>query len=378
VNPFLHTFAVDLSATDSAVARRALAGDPILIYPKGTHHRYDPWAGETRTWTVDDTVVAQLVDNYAHRTERGIRQARLPINEDHQSSRALGWYKDLMALPEGLGATFLWNRKGHEALENGEFSYFSVEIYDELIDHVTGDTIHNQIAGGALTNYPFFGEATSLMSRLATGGIPMDETLEQLQAERNWLQNLFANLFGRAPASGGAPPADLHVSIPEDLRQEMSTLREQVQQFTTQLQTAVGERDSYAQRVQALEGQLTVVQDARAVERFAVLAESFAHLPAATADLAGHLRWLHEADAEGAHRDFFTQLLRRADEQFGVYFHEFGVQRGTPGSATTQLETLAQQYQASHPGIGYRDALSAVLAEHPDMERAYNREGGAQ
>jgi len=122
LNKHRHTYAIDLLATDSAVAHRALAGDPILIYPKGTHHRYVPWTGQTRTWTVDDATVAQLADNY---TECGRRQAHLPVNEDHQGSRALGWFKDVVALPEGLGDAFLWNRKGREALENGEFSYFS-------------------------------------------------------------------------------------------------------------------------------------------------------------------------------------------------------------------------------------------------------------
>jgi hypothetical protein len=163
--PSPHRYTIETALTDAAVARKALAGEPILIYPKGVHHRLDPWTGEVRAWEVADEVVAELVDNYAHRIARGIRQERLPVNEDHQGSRALGWFRDVVPLPEGVGATFAWNRKGREALEGGEFSSFSVEIYDEVTDRVTGETVHNQIAGGALTNYPFFGEAASLMSR---------------------------------------------------------------------------------------------------------------------------------------------------------------------------------------------------------------------
>ncbi|MBN1876717.1 MAG: hypothetical protein JXA33_21000 [Anaerolineae bacterium] len=144
-----YIYSTDLLATGSAVARRALIGEPILIYPTGQHHRPDLWTGEVRTWTVDEAVVAQLVDNYTHREERGIRQTRLPVNEDH-GSRALGWFKDVVALPGGLGATFTWNCKGREALEAGEFAYFSAEIYDELIDRVTGQPVRNQLAGESL------------------------------------------------------------------------------------------------------------------------------------------------------------------------------------------------------------------------------------
>ncbi len=79
-----YTYSTDLLATNSAVARKVLTGEPILVYPKGTHHRANPWTGNVRTWTVDDDVVQQLVDNYTHRETRGIRQNRLPVNEVHQ------------------------------------------------------------------------------------------------------------------------------------------------------------------------------------------------------------------------------------------------------------------------------------------------------
>lgn len=366
-----HIFAIDLQTADSAVAQRALNGETVLIYPKGTHHRYDPWEGEVRTWTVDDATVAQLVDNFAHRTERGIRQSRLPVNEDHMSSRALGWFNDVVALPEGVGGTFLWNRKGSEALQNGEFSYFSVEIYDELVDRVTGEKVHNQISGGALTNYPFFGEATSLMSRNLTGGYDMLDTPEQVEAERNWLRDLVARMFGRSETPpAGMPPALHTVEIPEELKQQLAQLQTQVQQFNAQIEGVTAERNTYAQQIKTLEGQLSAVQDARSVEHFAVLARSFGNLPAATPDLAAHLRWLHEADAGGTHRDFFTALLQKTNDTFGIYFRERGVQQGQEAGSEAQLETKVQAYIAAHPGVAYRQAVDAVMAENPDLERA--------
>jgi phage I-like protein len=368
-----YTYSIDLLAPDGAVARKALAGEPILVYPKGTHHRPVPWGDAIRTWTVDDTVVQQLVDNYAHRETRGLRQSRLPVNEDHRGSRALGWFNQVIALPDGVGATFTWNKKGREALENGEFSYFSVEIWDEVLDRVTGEKVHNQIGGGALTNYPFFGEATALMSRIAggpssefTGGDPMSEELEKLKAERNWLQNLLHSLFAR---SGAAPAPGEMLEIQSDpLREQFTQLQEQVNQFTAQLQTVQGERDAYAAQLQNLQGELMTVQDARAVERFSVLAESYTHLPAQTSDLAQQLRWLHEADPEGAHREFFTGLLRRADDTFAIYFREHGVQRGTETDTESRIVAAVSAYQAEHPGVEYRMALDAVLTAHPEFK----------
>lgn len=151
-------FAVDLFADDGEVAARVLAGDPVCILPLGKFWR----GGRDRDVTPD--VIAEFVDNWEHRADRGIRRNRLAIDVDHDG-RARGWYKDVILLEgQGLGATFAWNRTGRQALEGGEFAYFSPTIYWQVRDRVTNSVVHNQLGGGALTNYPFFGEATALFS----------------------------------------------------------------------------------------------------------------------------------------------------------------------------------------------------------------------
>lgn len=348
---------------DSAIAAKVLSGAPILIYPKGQHHRANPWTNEVHTWIVDDATVAELVQNYADRETRGLRQVCLPVNEDHSGSRALGWFNQVLALPEGVGATFTWNRKGREALENGEFGYFSVEIYPEVLDRVTGETIQNVLAGGALTNYPFFGQAAALHQRAGfqphLGGDPMSDDLENLKADRSLLHGLL-RLFAKAEVE----PAGVTPLAPPV---EFANLQAQVEQFTAQLQAVQGERDTYAARLERLQSDLARVQDVRAVEHFSVLAEGFAHLPAQTSELAQHLRWLHETDTEGAHRDFFVKLLRATDETFARYFREQGVQRGNETDAESRLLRAAEVYQREHPGASYRDALDAALAGHPEL-----------
>ncbi|NIV35259.1 MAG: hypothetical protein GWN58_39130, partial [Anaerolineae bacterium] len=76
---------------------------------------------------VDDQAVDQFVANYRDRLNRGLRRSRLAVDQDH-NGRALGWYRDVMAMPEGVGSTFDWNRAGREALEANEFAYFSATV----------------------------------------------------------------------------------------------------------------------------------------------------------------------------------------------------------------------------------------------------------
>ncbi|NBD34392.1 MAG: hypothetical protein GVY30_00150 [Chloroflexi bacterium] len=249
------------------VARKALAGEPILVYPKGTHHR-EMWGGKIKTWEVDDDIITDLVENYTHRLERGIRQGLLPVNEDHNGSRALGYFDQVAATPEGLAASFTWNPKGREALENGEFAYFSLEIYDEMVDRVTGETVKNQISGGALTNYPFFGEAAALMSRSAQSKeAPMPTEVQHQDAPQDvaWYRGLVDKLTGQfttgAPAQNGSPIQDRKG---EDLRAEFDR---RIQEIETQMESRIAdvesERDAYARQIDDLRGQLSQTEDAR-------------------------------------------------------------------------------------------------------------------
>jgi len=155
-------FQVDLfsASNDGSAAERVLRGDPIVVIPKVTFTR----GGEVRS--IDDQVVAEFVDNYEHRLERGIRRSRVAVDVDHDG-KAVGWYRDVMVLPGGVGATFQFTKRGREALESGEYAYFSPTVYWNMQDGITGKPVRNQIAGGAITNYPFFGEETALFATLA-------------------------------------------------------------------------------------------------------------------------------------------------------------------------------------------------------------------
>ena len=361
-------YAVQLPSADAdaAVAGRALAGEPILVFPYGRHYR-EGFEG-VYAFEVTPEVVAQAVENFARREERGVRQALLPVNEDHTSSRALGWFMDVVALPEGLGAAFSWNRRGREALEGGEFAYFSLEFAWEMVDRATGQVVTNQVVGGALTNYPFFGQAAALMSRNQQQEVGMAEALETVRAERDGLLSLIRGLFGRVtPAGGGTEPANTPGAD--------DALQARVAAMERDLHAVQSERDAYRTQLAEVGTSLSAVTEARAREHFAqVVRERFSHLPAPLEQLAGAVRWLEETGGE--HAQVVLAVLSAADGQFAQAFKERGVQPQGLVTIHARVDALVAQYQAAHPGVDSAEALRGVMREHPDVYEAYRAEVG--
>jgi len=306
----------------------------------------------------------------------------------------------------GVAATFRWTGQGRQALEKGEFAYFSAEVAWSMTDRVTGDTVTNQVVGGALTNYPYFGDAAALYTVTTRRGPygaprffaiphnfeggqympPVNDAQNSGEGEREAgldqatagaIQQLLS-VFTRN-RDAGQQPAPVNAEA-ESLREQLAALSAEMQQFSTQLTEVTGERDTYQQRVADLEVNLTQERDARAQERFSTLAATFSHLPVQTADLADHLLWLSEADPEGEHSQFFTDLLRRADEQFASAFRERGPAHGASADVMSRINAAVGAYQEEHPGVNYENALAGVFAQQPDLYRLYEleRAGGDQ
>lgn len=130
---------------------------PFRILPVGTLHRF----GKERTVTVDD--IKLFDENWRFRTERGIRRKRVVIDLEHEPG-GVGEYAEIFSRGEdGLWARISISPKGWEILnKRGDFGFFSPTVAWFSQDRVTGDIVRNQIVGGALTNYPVFGDATAL------------------------------------------------------------------------------------------------------------------------------------------------------------------------------------------------------------------------
>lgn len=145
---------------------------PFRILPCGPIHRF----GEQRVVTVQD--IALFEDNWRNRTKRGIRREKVVVDIEHEPG-GVGLYTDIFSRGQnGLWAKITLTPKGEQALAERDFWYFSPTVAWRHRDRVTGEVVYNQIVGGALTNYPVFGDAAALPA----GGYS-EATLHRLLAD---------------------------------------------------------------------------------------------------------------------------------------------------------------------------------------------------
>jgi len=369
-----------------SVAARALAGEPILVFPYGKYYRRGLF-GDVQEIVVDRQVVGDAVRNFARRESAGVRQKLLPVNIDHNSSLgARGWFADVVELPEGLGARFNWNSKGQAALEAGEFAYFSLEFAWDLLDSVTGESSPHHVVGGALTNRPFFGQATALMSNIAEVNMSQNDGVAEIRQEVSGLREFIAgalSVFGRGAEGGDAERVAPTESGADPQAERFAALEAQVAEFSAQVQNLASERDAYAAKAETLQAQVGELQAARSAEKFAVMAAKFSHLPMATDKLAGVLEWLHGVPDNDGNVAAVVEVLSKADAEFARAFKAQGFNTGTGPQAVKspagQFDAQVQAYMAEHAPVSYGDAAQAVAMAKPELYAAYTEQiaGGA-
>jgi hypothetical protein len=388
----LTTFSIDWLANDSAVARRALAGEPITILQREPF--YDK-IGIRRHLGKDG--VAQFVDNWNHRLTRGIRRQNIAIDEEHKGP-AIGWYTEILPGENGVAARMAWNSNGRRLLEQGGYAYFSPAVAWKMRDKETNKWVYNQIVGGGVCNDPYLGETTALMRRglsFRKGGFLMDDDnagnpQDELGPTLRGLRRFFSGLGqadppGAAPPGGDTAPADL-----SKLTQQLDELRQQVDKATGSISTLTTERDSALEQVQTLVGRVSTVEQARLVEQFrGMVTARFSHLPGTTDQLADQMLWLFSRDApsvEGEttrpHYDFFSTLLAKADGVYKTAFTNKGANIPVPGSIVERVNGMIAKYRQANKDASEEDAMSAVFAANPAMYGEYltqvDNEAGVQ
>lgn len=379
------TFSIDWYSDDGAIARRALAGEPITILQRDPF--YDK-IGIRRH--VGDDGMALFVDNWNHRMTRGIRRQHVAIKQEHDGP-AIGWYTEILAGQEGVAARMAWNRNGRRLLEDGGYAYFSPAVAWKMRDKETNKWVYNQIAGGGVTNDPYLGETTALMHRglsFHKGGFLMGNNdspnpQDELGVFMRGAMRLFSALGqpvvipGATPAGEGAaapPPADV-----SELTNQVAELRQQVEQATGSISTLTTQRDTAREQVETLVGRVSSVEQARLVEQFrGMVTSQFSNLPGTTDQLADELLWLftQNAPANGdsearPHYDFFRELLTRADSQYQSAFSSRGSLLAPEGSILSQVSNLIAKYTKAHEGVSADDAQSAVFAANPHLYGQY-------
>lgn len=148
-------FVVDLHSDLPQIDGKPDFSQPFRILPTGPIYRYGQ-----RTVTTDD--IALFEDNWQHRKTRGIRRERVAIDVEHEPG-AIGYYTTIYGRgDDGLWARISLTPRGRAVLAQRDFFFFSPTVAWESTDVKTGETVRNQIVGGALTNFPVLGDDTAL------------------------------------------------------------------------------------------------------------------------------------------------------------------------------------------------------------------------
>lgn len=370
----IQTGHVDFS--DAAVAERALRGEYVRILPKETF--YDHY-GQQRV--IDDGAIAEFEDNWRHRADRGIRRSRLAVDESHVGG-AVGWYKDVVGRDDGLYSSFTWTMKGRQLLEEGAYAYFSPTLYWQIPDRKTGELVHNQIGGGALTNYPYLGEETALMSNRVVSEEGVDDMAGQdgndvQQVDMDALsQGVVERLLARFTGGneGDAPEGIDEDAIRAELETTLGVMRDE----------RVAVEATYQQQITDLQGRVAAAELARRRESYrSTVLHRFNHLPGEQDELVDHIAWLNSADTteDAAHATFFMTLLEQADTEFARQFESRGVRQDIAASGAgtfEQIDTRVKAYMSEHDGATYEDAAGAIFAANPELAaQHFERNGGA-
>lgn len=383
-------YVVDLFAELPQVDGKPDFSQPFRILPAGTIHRYGK-----RTVTVDD--IEQFADNWLHRAARGIRRSRVVIDAEHESG-GIGLYTDIFSKEaDGLWAKIALSKNGRKLLESRDFHFFSPSVAWESKDRVTGNVINNQIVGGALTNFPIFGDDTALPTmgyseaalqrlRKLYPGTDLkylfqqkgDDMTVKFTPEDRTLLDQAKEFFANLKKKGGDPVPDKKpkdpVKITELSVEAFSTLQSEVVGLKTTVETLNTERDVLKTQVTDGQTKLAAETYARVLQEMRQLAETFTHLAlpvelpkdAAKGTLTAqeHLAWLQEADVTDGqpHWKFFNEVFRAANASLAeaAQFTELGALSGEQLSEDEALNRKAIQYATEHK-VDYVIALQAVL-----------------
>lgn len=95
-------------------------------------------------------------DNVIRNFDWKVVSEDLPVNAEHERTKAQAWFKRVYQEGNKLFADLELTKDGSENINWWHYKYFSVEIYDKYAMQDSGDKYENVLVGWAFTNYPFF------------------------------------------------------------------------------------------------------------------------------------------------------------------------------------------------------------------------------
>lgn len=374
---------------------------PFRILPVGKFKRFG------RKVEVTPEMVQEMAANFGV-----IPETALPVNAEHKSEAGkVGNVQSVEARPDGLYAVLSWLEDGLAAVSAGKFQYFSPEVYWGPTDY-DGRTASNVLMGLAVTNSPYFGQATALYTledgaeeyrdfspeqrrQLAQEGKAMPDGSYPIVTEADLSNAIQAwgrspdeatkrHIIKRAKALGRADmlPADWPGSTKESNMSVVDEIRTVFSEFGIKPQTPpapvpVTETEEYKladKRAREAEERLAKAEADRKlaadVQKFstALTVQGFT-LPDGLAQKFAAVAAVDETLADGLVTEF-KALVEQA--RVGELFAELGTSApgGSHNSDAEKFVSRAEQV-AKDKGIPVTDAYAIITKEEPELYKAY-------
>lgn len=379
--------------------------DKIQVVPTG---KWDhPAYGEMEITTAD---IAEFVRNFKDKVRRD-----LPITAGHDNGMnggelpAVGWFTELEDRGvNGLWAYVEWLEEGKKLLQERAFKYFSPEFYEKYADPETGETRHNVLVGGALTNKPYFKELApvvafsepGIMNQFKEPMILKDilaKKAEDLSAdEKTYLrehkseldadqQSAFESVLNEAPAgetdeekaAREAKEAQDKAEADKAAADAAAEAERQASEKNKGKKILMSEAEVEALKRQANEGAKAFAEVERMKLDAAVGKMVFSEsnkagriLPKQKEAVAAFMFSLSEKQ-----RDQFTNIINNMPKADASIFKEIGdggSQATDANGIAAQVQTLVNEMvKASEGKLDYSSGLKNLFAEKPELKQQY-------
>jgi 2'-5' RNA ligase len=378
----------------------------------------------------------RFVDNFIAK----LYQEKLPIDCEHdlQASGAVGWITMLRVNDDGsVDADCEWNDRGRALIEGDRFKYFSPAWFENWTEPVSTNVYRDIAIGGAICRRPFFKEGSLRPLVSSESGLRLaDKAVTASDASADGHLEIFFTTLKPETAEASNSTDDEGVAMstaikfdknnpPKTLAEALAMLASQsdqltaaetlvtsatskvialcdktkppkdldegIAQVTEKLATAeaastAGQRTASEESRQAAETIRTLTERVGTMEkanrklRFTEIVRQF------TGEREGHidmLEFLYAADPEkGEEGERFKKYVEReraTAERLRIsgLFEEAGSNAPAAGSASAQLQTLAEKRAAESAGkLTVEQAMVQVATENPELYKA-QREGAS-
>lgn len=294
------------------------------------------------TFEITPAMLQEFISNFDAR----VRGTDIPVDYFHEEAKiAAGWMKNLFLSDDGaeLWARVEWTPRARKMLGDKELRYFSPEFQFQWEHPESGAVFNNVLFGGGLTNRPF-------LKNMA----PIVELKEKNQGDKmneKELKEQIKKLSEELTAAQGAlKPA-------QDAGSEKDAKIAELEAKCADLQKQCDDMKASNEKMMAEKAQLE--QDKQAAAKAQALAEKENRFNV----------MLSEGKVCAAQKTAFMgdNMEEFAKNAQAINLSDKGNGGNTTDKITAEKAIELAETMATEKKIKFRDAMSAVLKEHPEL-----------